>query len=298
MPAIRVLVDCENQLGECPVWDGPAERLYWVDSIAGEIWRCAADGSDLARWTLPAAIGSMALRAGGGAIVALETGLHLFDFETGALSLVAHPEAGLDDVRLNDGAVDSRGRLVIGSLDMGTIDDPVETRDPRGSLWRLDPDLSLHRLADGVSIGNGPCWSPDGRLFYFTDTNVSTIFVYDWDAEQGTATGRRALVIAEPEEMPDGCVLDTEGYLWSVFNGPYTGLGQVRRYAPDGRLDRTIKMPMPRPTSLAFGGPDLDILFVTSMTIPSAVPSTDLDGRLFAISGLGVRGLPEPRFAG
>jgi sugar lactone lactonase YvrE len=298
MAVIRVLIDCENELGEGPIWDNIGQRLYWLDSMSGEIFRCAADGSDLCRWQLPAEIGSLALRAGGGAVVALETGLHFFDFERNELELIAHPEAGRDHVRLNDGAVDSRGRLIIGSLDMGTIYDPPDTRTPRGSLWRLDPDLSLRRLAEQVSVGNGPCWSPDGTTFYFTDTNISTIFAHDWDAETGVPTGRRALIRVAAEEMPDGCVVDSEGYLWSVFNGPYTGFGQVRRYAPDGRLDRTIAMPTPRPTSLAFGGPDLDILFVTSMTIPSDVPSTEFDGRLFAISGLGVQGLAEPRFGG
>ncbi len=298
MAEVRVCVDCETHLGESPLWDVAKQRLYWLDSLGGDIRRCMADGSELRHWKMPAAIGSMALRVGGGAVVALETGLHLFDFDTGARTLIAHPEQGLANVRLNDGAIDSRGRLVIGSLDMGTIYDPPETRTPRGSLWRLDADLSVHQLATGISVANGPCWSPDNSKFYFTDTNLQTIFVFDWDEASGTPRNRRPFVQGAEIDLPDGCTVDAEGYVWSVFNGAYTGKGQVRRFAPDGTLDRTIDMPTPRPTSLMFGGPDLDILFVTSMTIPSDIPKTPFDGRLFSIHGLGARGLPERRFAG
>ncbi|CAN5392450.1 SMP-30/gluconolactonase/LRE family protein [soil metagenome] len=298
MTEIRVCVDCETQLGESPLWDVAEQRLYWLDSLGGDIRRCTADGSELRHWKLPAAIGSVSLRVGGGAVVTLETGLHLFDFDTEKLELIAHPEQGLDHVRLNDGAIDSRGRLITGSLDMGTIYDPVETREPRGSLWRLDTDLSVHKLGSDISVANGPCWSPDARKFYVTDTNLQAIFVYDWDEESGVPSGRRIFVQGSETDLPDGCTVDAEGYVWSVFNGAYNGTGRIHRYAPDGTLDRRIDMPTPRPTSLMFGGPDLDILYVTSMTIPSNVPNTPLDGRLFSVHGLGVRGLPERRFAG
>jgi len=298
VPDIRVCVPCANKLGEGPLWDVAEQRLYWLDGLSSQIWRCEADGSDVRTWTLPAVIGSMALRAGGGAVVALETGLHLFDFETGVLDLIAHPEAGLADVRLNDGKVDSRGRFVVGSLDMGTLYAPPEERVARGSLYRLDTDLSLHRLETGVSISNGPCWSPDQATFYFTDSSLDTIFAYDWDEETGVPSAKRPFAKLAPQEIPDGGTVDADGFVWTVTNGAFTGVGELRRFAPDGRLDRTIKMPTPKPTSLMFGGRDLDILYVTTMNMPSQIAETPDDGKLFSIHGLGIRGLPERRFAG
>jgi len=298
VPDIRVCVDCANKLGEGPLWDVAEQRLYWLDGLSNEIWRCEADGSGVRTWTLPAVIGSMALRTGGGALVALETGLHFFDFETGALDFIAHPEAGLADVRLNDGKVDSRGRFVVGSLDMGTIYDPPETRIPHGSLYRLDPDRSLHRLETDISISNGPCWSPDQATFYFTDSSLDTIFAYDWDEDRGVPSGKRPFAKLAAREIPDGGTVDAEGFVWTATNGAFSGVGELRRFAPDGALERTIVMPTPKPTSLMFGGPDLDILYVTTMNMPSDVADTPYDGKLFSIHGLGIRGLPERRFAG
>ena len=240
----------------------------------------------------------MALRVGGGAVVALETGLHFFDFASGALTLVAHPEEGQAGVRLNDGKVDSRGRFVVGSLDMERVYDPPDRDIGRGVLYRLDADLSLHRLETGISISNGPCWSPDQRTFYFTDSTDDTIYAYDWNEVDGVPTNRRRFATTARNEIPDGGTVDAEGHVWTVTNGSFTGVGELRRFAPDGRLDRTIVMPVPKPTSLTFGGPDLDIIFVTTMKLPTSVPDTPQDGHVLAVHGAGIRGVAERRFAG
>lgn len=295
---IRTVVACENMLGEGPIWDETEQRLYWVDGLAAQIWSCTADGGDVRQWQLPAAIGSMALRAGGGAVVALETGLHLFDFASGALALVAHPEDGQGGVRLNDGKVDSRGRFVVGSLDMERVFDPPAREVGRGALYRLDADLSLHRLETGISISNGPCWSPDHRTFYFTDSTADTIYAYDWDEAAGVPANRRTFATLARRETPDGGTVDAEAHVWTVTNGAFTGVGELRRFAPDGTVERTIVLPVPKPTSLTFGGPDLDIIFVTTMKMATPVPDTPQDGHLLAVYGAGVRGLAERRFAG
>ena len=130
------------------------------------------------------------------------------------------------------------------------------------------------------------------------DSGIDTIFAYDWDEESGVPSGKRTFAKLGEYEIPDGGTVDAEGYVWTVTNGAFSGVGEVRRFAPDGMLDRTIVMPTPKTTSLMFGGPDLDILFVTTMNMPSSIPDTPADGKLFAIHGLGVRGLPERRFAG
>lgn len=298
MVEVSICVDCANTLGEGPLWDVSEQRLYWIDSMAPQIWRCSADGSDVQTWDMPSAIGSLALRENGGAVLSLESGFHFFDFESGSFEFIAHPEEGKAHVRLNDGKVDSRGRFIVGSLDMGSLEQPTEREDRKGVLYRLDADLSLHTLEQHISISNGPCWSPDSRTFYFTDTSDDTIYAYDWDADAGTIGGKRDFVRVAPQSIPDGATVDAEGYVWSTANGAFSGRGELRRYAPDGTLDRVVPLPSHKPTSVMFGGPDLDTAYVTTMSIPATAPETPYDGRLLAVRGLGVRGLPERRFAG
>ncbi|AZI37641.1 putative gluconolactonase [Caenibius tardaugens NBRC 16725] len=297
MVDVSICVNCANTLGEGPLWDVTEQRLYWIDSMAPQIWRCAVDGSDVRTWELPSMIGSMALREKGGAVLALANGFHFFDFESGALELIAHPDEGTRHVRLNDGKVDSRGRFLAGTLDM----DSIESEKPiarRGVLYRLDTDLSVHPLEQNISVTNGPCWSLDNRTFYLTESSDDIIYAYDWDEDSGTLANRREFVRAAPQSIPDGATVDAEGFMWSTANGAFTGYGELRRYAPDGSLDRVVPMPSHKPTSVMFGGPDLDIAFVTTMRIPGTAEETPYDGTLLAVRGLGVRGVPERRFAG
>lgn len=298
MADISICVPCPNILGEGPVWDVTEQRLYWIDGMGHEIWRCAADGSDVRSWKLPVQIGMMALRSSGGAILATGDGFQFFDFESGALQPVIDPEAGRDGVTLNDGKVDSRGRLIVGSLDLPSLENKAAKQTPRGTLYRLDTDLSLHRLDTGIGISNGPCWSPDQSTFYFTDSATDTIYAYDWDEVRGEPSAKRIFAELPQNYIPDGGTVDEEGFIWSCLNGAYSGVGELRRYAPDGTLDRIVTMPTPKPTSLIFGGADLDVIFVTSMNLPTEIPYNSADGNLFSITGLGIRGLPERRFAG
>jgi len=293
---IRLLVDGGNTLGESPWWDVEEQRLYWVDGTAGRIFRATAEGREITQWTLPSTIGSLALRRAGGAIVALQSGLHFFDIESGQTELIAHPEEGRAGVRLNDGKVDRQGRFVVGSFDETVLRSTPPPR-ARGSLYRLDTDLRLTQLEGGISISNGPCWSPAGDTFYFADTWAHVVWAYDWNAA-GEARAKRVFVQGSGCGIPDGATVDSEGFLWNAWNGAGTGAGDVRRYSPDGRLDRRIELPTLKATSVMFGGPDLDILYVTSMGMRGFAEDRALDGGLFAISGLGVRGLPEPRFGG
>ncbi len=298
MVDIRICVPCKNMLGEGPIWDVEDQRLYWVDGMEGKLLSCSAHGADVQQWTLPSAIGSFALRKDGGAIVALETGLHLYDFKTGALEFIAHPEAGKDHVRLNDGKVDSKGRFIVGGLDMMAF--APEKPKGRGVLYRVDTDLSVHELFGGIACSNGPCWSKDAKTFYFSDSFADAIYAFDWDEAKGVPSNKRTFVQCAPGHIPDGATVDSEDYYWVALNGALSGLAEVRRYAPDGTLDRTVTMPTARLASLTFGGPDLDILYVTTLIgdQPTPIPVTPLDGQLFSVHGLGVRGLPSRRFAG
>ncbi len=289
---IEVLVDVKTILGEGPLWDVAEERLYWIDSFGMNVFRCTADGREIRAWDLPQKIGSMALRKTAGAVLSLARGFHFLDFKTGDVDLIVDPEPGKTNNRINDGKVDKRGRFVAGSMD--TMEE-----GPNGTLYRLDPDLSLHKLDDKIIVSNGPCWSPNGKIFYFADSWSGEIWAYDYDLDTGNVSNRRvfARIDTSTGGAADGSTVDAEGCLWNaqVYDG------KLIRYSPDGKVERIIQMPVKKVTSVMFGGPKLDVLYVTSMAkppLPRFPRDGVLRGSLFAIYDLGIKGVPEPRFAG
>jgi len=166
-------------------------------------------------------------------------------------------------------------------------------------VFRLDPNGSVAKLDDGIVCSNGPCWSPNGHTFYFADTYTREIWAYDYDMETGAATNRRVFCsfpAAGLKGLPDGATVDAEGFVWSV--SVYEG--KLARFAANGRLERVVGLPVESTTSLSFGGPNLDVAYVTSMAraVKGVKPKEREAGALFAVYGLGVRGLPETRFAG
>lgn len=287
---IEVLVDIKTALGEGPLWDVDQQRLYFLDIPRGTIFRCTADGRELRAWDLPGKVGSMAVRKDGkGAIVALDTGFAALDFRTGDVTPIFDPEPELPTTRLNDGKVDRRGRFLAGTMDM-------TEKAPLGSLYRLDPDLKVTKLETGIVISNGPCWSPDDKTFYFHDSTAGEICAYDYDIATGSLSNRRVFTkLDTPTGGADGSTVDAEGCLWNaqVFDA------KLVRYRPDGTIDRVIAMPVKKVSSVMFGGPNLDILYVTSMAKPP-LPHQPGDGvqrgSVFAVYDLGIRGVPEPRF--
>ena len=291
MLRIELLVDARNDLGEGPLWDVDEQRLYWIDSHGKAVHRCDAEGKERQSWTVPEHIGSFCLRERGGGVVSLRNGFHFLDFSTGAVQLIADPEADIRRTRLNDGKVDRQGRFVAGGMD-------YEERDPLSGLYRLDADLSVTRLESGIIVSNGPCWSPDGKTFYFADSWARRIWAYDYDTATGDLLSRRLFADFEGHlrGYPDGATVDAEGCLWSaeVYGG------RLVRFAPDGTIDRLVGMPVDSITSVMFGGAGLDVLYVTSMARPfqGRRRQEREAGGLFAVHGLGTTGLPEPRFKG
>ncbi|SIR17299.1 MULTISPECIES: SMP-30/gluconolactonase/LRE family protein [unclassified Bosea (in: a-proteobacteria)] len=288
---IEVLVDVKTTLGEGPLWDAEQERLYWIDSFDGRVFRSTVDGREVRAWDVPQKIGSMALRKDGqGAIVSLQRGFHALDFKSGEVTPIHDPEPDQPSNRLNDGKVDKRGRFVAGSMD-------TQEEGANGALYSLSTDFKVTKLDTGIVCSNGPCWSPDGSTFYFQDTWSGEIWAYDYDIETGAATNRRVFAKVDTSKggAADGSTVDAEGFLWNAL--VYDG--RLVRYAPDGSVDRIIDMPVKKVTSVMFGGPNLDILFVTSMAkppLPRFPGDGVLRGSLFAIRDLGIRGLPEMRF--
>ncbi|MGH7158475.1 MAG: SMP-30/gluconolactonase/LRE family protein [Acetobacteraceae bacterium] len=288
---IEVLVDVKTTLGEGPLWDVEEQRLYWIDSFDGRVFRCTADGREVRAWDVPQKIGSMCLRKAGGAVLALARGFHFLDFKTGEVALIQDPEPDKPNNRLNDGKVDRCGRFLAGSMDS-------MEEGPNGALYSLGPDLSVSTLDSGIIVSNGPCFSPDGRTLYFADSWSGAISAYDYDQTRGSAANKRVFCRrARDGGAFDGATVDAEGGVWSA----HVYAGRLARYRPDGSIEREIEMPVKKVTSVMFGGPDLDILYVTSMArppLPRFPGDGVLRGSLFAIHGLGISGLPEPRFAG
>lgn len=288
-PEIRCVVEARNRLGEVPVWDVAEQALYWVDIEEKRLQRFTPATGVVEQWTMPERIACFALRERGGLIVAFASGFAFLDLATGAVERLAAPDADPGN-RFNDGKCDRRGRFWA-----GTMDDGLTCHS--GGLFRLDPDLGCRRMADGIGISNSLAWSPDDRVMYFADTLDRTIYRYDFDIETGAIANRRVFATTHDRPgNPDGSTIDAEGYLW---NAEWDGWAVVR-YAPDGRVDRVIELPVQKPTSCMFGGPDLATLYVTSAVWDlsgAALARQPLAGGLFAID-VGVRGLPEPRFAG
>jgi L-arabinonolactonase len=290
MLRIEIVSDRPDQLGEGPLWDVREQRLYWIDSYGPAIHSTDAAGKDRKSWKVPEPIGSMALREKGGAILALRDGFYAFDFETGEAERLHETQPGELRPRMNDGKVDRQGRFLAGSMDF-------EESEPVGKLFRLDPDLSVHTIDSGIICSNGPCWSPDGKTLYFADTGRKVIWAYDYDTGTGNVRSRRVFSTFERQRgLPDGATVDAQGHVWSceVYSG------RLIRFDPSGVVDRIVGLPVNSTTSLTFGGADLDIAYVTSMARPHQFEyqREREAGFVFAVHGLGVRGLEEPRFRG
>lgn len=299
--SIECVVSENNHLGEGPVWDVEQGMLYWVDGTGRRvgnpsIWRLNPRTGETRSWSMDHDVGAMALRPNGQAVLALDDGFYFFDFESEALELLHNVQPEHERTRLNDGKVDRRGRFFAGGMD------DKEELDICG-LFRLDPDLSLHQVDDGIICSNGPCWSPDDKTFYFADTFQKTMWAYDYDIEQGTVSNKRNFASTEKESgFFDGSTVDAEGFVWNAL---VIG-GDLIRYAPDGSEDMRIGMPVKNLTSVMFGGDKLDEIYVTSMARVSHPATHDYfaaetkpqfgAGSLFRIKGLGIKGMPEPRF--
>jgi sugar lactone lactonase YvrE len=288
-----VLCPVRNQVGESPVWSVAEQALYWVDIEARRVhrfnWTTRAEQS----WPVAERVGCIALHAHGGLLAAMESGLfHLRPNTDGTITSerlhrITFPRDGM---RFNDGRTDRAGRFWVTSMvrDMGLA-------SPAGALYRFDARGLSAPLVEGLVTGNGLGFSPDGATMYLSDShpNVQRIWAFDLDAE-GTPSNRREFVdMNRHPGRPDGAAVDAEGAYWICANDA----GAVHRFTPDGRLDRSLRVPVSKPSMCAFGGPQLDHLFITSIAPAHQVEGFDaaLDGALL-VARPGVRGLPEAPF--
>lgn len=289
-PPWELAADRRDALGEGPSWDPRTGTLLWVDIPGRSVQRLDPATGRVATLELDRMAGAVLPRAAGGLALCLEDGVYLADSDTGPRRRLAAIEADDESTRMNDAKVDRMGRLWAGTM-------ARDARDGAGSLYRIDGDGTVRRVLAGVTISNGTAWSPDDRRMYYIDTATHRIDVFDFDIASGIAEARRPLVEIPPDAgLPDGMTVDSAGCLWVAF---YDGWC-VRRYTPDGELDRRIPLPVARVTSCAFGGPDLADLYATTASnglTDAELGEQPLAGGLFVIRP-GVTGLPEAPFAG
>ena len=274
-------------LGEGPVWMAERGELVFVDIIGRKLMAWSPQGG-LRKADTKLMVGSFARLKDGRLLAAAGRGLYLLDPLTGALTSLGRDELIGPDNLMNDGKCDRSGAFVFGSKD-------VNEKEPSGCLMHFS-GAQVRQWNPGIVL-NGPAFSPDGARIYFADSPTRRIFTATWDTETGTAGSLEVFAtLSDGAGFPDGMTIDSAGGLW---NAHWDGW-RISRYHPNGCLDMEIDMPVARPTSVAFGGPDMKTLFITSARIGRAdepVPEGELDGDLFSVE-TGFTGLPEPAFAG
>lgn len=281
-------------LSEGPRWHEERQELLWVDILGKQVHRgrVGDDGAleVLTTMDLDRHVGAVAPAEGGGYVAAAGQG-YLYITPDGSVRDLAQPEAGNAAVRMNDGACDPQGRFWAGTV-------AYDETPGAAALYRLELDGSTTTMLTGLTISNGIGWSPDGTAMYLNDSGSAHVFAFDYDGPSGEISGQRVLVHMDtPGIVPDGLTVDEHGGIWVALWGG----SAVHRYNPDGSLAEAVELPVERPTSCAFGGPERDTLFVTSAReglSDEQLAGQPEAGHVFAIEGLGVRGLPALPYRG
>ncbi len=284
--SLIVVLNIKADLGEGAIWNQQENLLWWIDIEKGILHKFnPADGTDK-EYPMGRRIGTVVPAVSGKAIVALEDGLNFFDPATGDLSFIADPDAGIPEMRYNDGKCDPSGRLWVGGMGTG------ENNRYQSSLYRLDHDLKTYRMLDSITCSNGICWSLDRTKMYYIDTPTMKVMVFDYDDNTGEIKNGRTLVeVPQGMGAPDGMTIDSDGNLWVCMWG---GANVTCFDGETGALLRKIEVPAANVTSCAFGGKDLKTLYITTAGLymsPEAAAKYTQAGNLFAID-LDVKGVP------
>ncbi|MDQ0122338.1 sugar lactone lactonase YvrE [Pseudomonas lini] len=290
----ELIVDARNAVGESPVWVAEENALYWVDIPAGGLQRWRADSGHVDTWTTPQMLACIARQGNGRWVAGMESGFfELRPHNDGSLDSewLADVHHARPDMRLNDGRCDRQGRFWAGSMVLNMGANAAE-----GTLYRYSAGQPgpLGAQLNGFIVPNGLGFSPDGRTMYLSDSHplVQQIWAFDYDIDNGTPSNRRLFVdMHQFPGRPDGAAVDADGCYWICANDA----GLIHRFTPDGRLDRSLAVPVKKPTMCAFGGSRLDTLFVTSIRPGDDQDEQSLAGGVFALDP-GVKGLPEPAF--
>ena len=292
MTDVTLVLDAGNHLGETPIWSPAEQVLYWVNcENPAEIHRWSPSTGKHDVWPMPLRTGGFVTKTDGGLLVVLADGL--YDFDTASASLNQRAASSLPEhVKLHECHCDRQGRLWVGSYDHHY---PADRNTADGFWFRLDGDV-LTPVIDKVTIANGLAFSPDGRTMYAANTRANSVEAFDLDPASGALSNRRNfLTLSRDEGFCDGATVDADGGYWLAA----VGSGTVRRYLPDGSLDRVVILPCSNPTKPAFGGPDMATLYVTStrMAINTDAPGYANNGGIFALRP-GEQGIAETLFIG
>lgn len=284
MTKVRIIDrDTRDTLGEGALWCARDDAFYWVDILAPALNRLTLATGEIQRWNMPEPLGWVVEHAHGGLVGGFRSGIAKITLDPLTIGLRNDPEPHLPGNRMNDGKADRHGAIWCGTMDMAE-------EQASGSLYRLGPDGAWHQVDTGYHVPNGPGMAPCGRWLYHADSGRRLIYRFALDGLNAHCR-EPFITFADTDGYPDGMVCDADGYLWVAH---WDG-GRVSRFAPDGRLDRSIGLPARRVTNIAFAGADLDRMFVTSAAI--GLPEGPAEGALFEIDA-GVCGNPTHAYAG
>jgi len=282
--SISVISNVKSLLGESPIWDHRNDCFYFIDIKKPAIFKYYPKSKELTYIDTPSVIGCIVLDRHGGLIAAMKDGLAIVNFEKKSFQFLSKLDEDRKNNRPNDGKCDKAGRLWL-----ATMDDSEKI--PSGRLWKISPSLTKEIMEEDFIVGNGIDWSPDLQKMYFTDSAKKVIYIYDFDLFAGTIKNKNIFArIPDGQGFPDGLTVDSSGYLWSAH---WDG-SMITRYHPSGVIDRIIKLPIPRPTSLTFIGRNLETLLITSASIglsETSLKRAPLSGSLFTISNPETTGL-------
>lgn len=291
MTGVTCVFDANNHLGESPFWSPAEQALWWVNcEHPPELWRWVPETGERQSWSMPSRIGGFVFKAAGGLLVALADGVYDFEPDSGHFELRA-PSPLPSHVTLHECACDRQGRFWVGAFDHRF---PADRSAAGGAFFRLDGDVLVPVIPD-IAVANGLAFSPDGRTVYAASTPQRNVQAFDLDPDTGEISNGRIFLSLPPSGGHiDGATVDADGGYWLAV----VAKGVIRRYRPDGLIDREIALPCSNPTKPAFGGVDLETIFMTStqMLIDPSAPGAAANGGIFATRP-GFQGVPETPFA-
>lgn len=296
------IIPCQCQLGENILWHDEQQAIYWLDIESALLYRYFVSTQVSEKFNLPYRMGSFAFTPTDDHIIAaFAQGIARYNLQTTELEWLSQPERDISGNRFNDGRADRQGRFWAGTMvEGGTVEndaleaDIEQAASQHAALYCLDHQLNCHKTIDNLHISNGLCWNESGDILYHADSPTHNIYQYDFCQQSASIINKRLFASTQPDAFPDGSTVDAQNHLWNA----QWGSSKVVRYNSDGEIDFSITLPVPQPSCVAIGGPNLNWLLVTSAKqglSKSTLSNAPLSGNVFIYQLTGVTGLTEPK---